>query len=71
MIPWIIVQINRTELIEDGERLTFENSQWLLIPGAFLASWLLVLWDLCWIVAAAVQRRLRREPTVLVAESVS
>jgi hypothetical protein len=70
LIPWIVGLINRESILEDGEQFTYHNSQWILIPAAYLASWLLIFWDLCWASAAFVAHWISREPSPVVKEGV-
>ena len=62
LIPWAVALIRSENILEDGEYLTFRDSQWLLIPAAFLASGCLVLWDLCWLSFVYLRRRFAPPP---------
>ncbi|MCL4203632.1 MAG: protein kinase [Pirellulaceae bacterium] len=71
LIPWIVALVIGEGILDDGERFTYSNSQWLLIPAAYLTVWLLFLWDLCWISVVALNRWLQTRSTVNKAEAAA
>jgi outer membrane protein assembly factor BamB len=62
LIPWALAVIRSENILEDGEYLTFDDPQWLLIPAAFFASGCLVLWDLGWMAFAFLRKRFAPQP---------
>jgi hypothetical protein len=62
LIPWAVALICFEGVLEDGEYLTYHNSQCILIAAVYLASGCLVLWDLCWLAFVYLRKRFAPQP---------
>jgi predicted Ser/Thr protein kinase len=62
LIPWTVVLIRFERILDDGEYLTYHHAQWSVLPAAYLASWCLIFWDLCWMAFVFLRKRFSPQP---------